>query len=198
MLNYFCLQIKAVNGEIADLRAVIECIKDYDLESEYSPQAIETKIAKLQKQKDELIQKRLAPCHKVKQPRKKKNKRTAKFQAQQFKSKRQRTSISASPPHPKPNPTPGYVSPSYLPHENSRHPWKRQRPEISAAAPHPIPPLSYLPLSYLPYENIRHPRQFGIAANDVGISTGTRYHCDGLEHLERVVPSIHPRRRTWM
>nr|XP_028948640.1 uncharacterized protein LOC103453978 isoform X2 [Malus domestica] len=191
-------EIKVVDEEIADLRAVIECIKDYDLESEYSPRAIETKIVKLQKQKDELIHKRLAPCHKVKQPRKKKNKRTAKFQAQQLKSKRQRASISASPPYPIPNPTPGYVSPSYLPYENSGHPWKRQRAEISSAAPHPVPPLSYLPLSYLPYENIRHPRQFGMAANDVGISTGTRYHCDELEHLERVVPSIHPRRRTWM
>ncbi|TQD94073.1 hypothetical protein C1H46_020268 [Malus baccata] len=191
-------EIKVVDEEIADLRAVIECIKDYDLESEYSPRAIETKIVKLQKQKDELIHKRLAPCHKVKQPRKKKNKRTAKFQAQQLKSKRQRASISASPPCPIPNPTPGYVSPSYLPYENSGRPWKRQRAEISAAAPHPVPPLSYLPLSYLPYENIRHPRQFGMAANDVGISTGTRYHCDELQHLERVVPSIHPRRRTWM
>ncbi|KAM1738040.1 hypothetical protein ACFX11_013903 [Malus domestica] len=191
-------EIKVVDEEIADLRAVIECIKDYNLESEYSPRAIETKIAQLQKQKDELIHKRLAPCHKVKQPRKKKNKRTAKFQAQQLKSKRQRASISASPPYPIPNPTPGYVSPSYLPYENSGHPWKRHRAEISAAAPHPVPPLSYLPLSYLPYENIRHPRQFGMAANDVGISTGTRYHCDELEHLERVIPSIHPRRRTWM
>ncbi|CAN6586997.1 unnamed protein product [Malus baccata var. baccata] len=191
-------EIKVVDEEIADLRAVIECVKDYNLESEYSPRAIVTKIAQLQKQKDELIHKRLAPCHKVKQPRKKKNKRTAKFQAQQLKSKRQRASISASPPCPIPNPTPGYVSPSYLPYENSGRPWKRQRAEISAAAPHPVPPLSYLPLSYLPYENIRHPRQFGMAANDVGISTGTRYHRDELQHLERVVPSIHPRRRSWM
>ncbi|XP_050384134.1 uncharacterized protein LOC126800765 [Argentina anserina] len=39
---------KAVNGKIADLRAVIQCIKDYNLESEYSSKTVGMQIVRLE------------------------------------------------------------------------------------------------------------------------------------------------------
>lgn len=38
---------KAVNGKIADLRAVIQCIKDYNLESDYPSKTVKMQIVQL-------------------------------------------------------------------------------------------------------------------------------------------------------
>ncbi|XP_062018997.1 FRIGIDA-like protein 4a [Rosa rugosa] len=43
---------KALNGKIADLRAAIQCIKDYDLESEYPSKTVELQIVQLEMLKE--------------------------------------------------------------------------------------------------------------------------------------------------
>ncbi|TQE04286.1 hypothetical protein C1H46_010071 [Malus baccata] len=152
-------KIKFADYYMADLRAVFQCIKDYNLESEYPPSVIETKLAKMQNHKDKLKHtenwRSLAPCHKVEQKQKGGRKRSAKFQAQQLKFKRQRAAVSALAPHPIPNPTPGYAlpNPSYVMSQNGGHPW-----------------------------------QFGMAGSNVDISKGICYHCNGLGHWKRNCP----------
>ncbi|XP_068341144.1 FRIGIDA-like protein 5 [Pyrus communis] len=152
-------KIKIAGDYMADLRAVIQCIKDYNLESAYPPSVIETKLAKLQNLKDKFKHtenwRSLAPCHKVEQKQKGGRKRSAKVQAQQLKFKRQRAAVSAPAPHPIPNPTPGYAPPN---------------------------------LSYVMSENGGHPWQFGMAGCNVDISKGICYHCNGLGHWKRNCP----------
>ncbi|PRQ49641.1 hypothetical protein RchiOBHm_Chr2g0124181 [Rosa chinensis] len=43
---------KALNGKIADLRAAIQCIKNYDLESEYPSKTVELQIIQLEMLKE--------------------------------------------------------------------------------------------------------------------------------------------------
>lgn len=45
-LHYWCMQKKAIDREEAALRAVMECIKDCNLESEYRIIILSSKIAK--------------------------------------------------------------------------------------------------------------------------------------------------------
>lgn len=105
---------------------MIQCIKDYNLESEYPSRDIEVEITKLQKLKENYKR-----CHasKVEQQEKKGKKRSfdasaPKFQPQHPKSKCKLTTVAAATPYALPTPTSGYPqsSSSSLPYENNGHP----------------------------------------------------------------------------
>lgn len=105
---------------------MIQCIKDYNLESEHPSRDIEVEITKLQKLKENYKR-----CHapKVEQQQKKGKKRSfdafaPKFQPQHPKGKCKLTTVAAATPYALPTPTFGYPQPSSssLPYENNGRP----------------------------------------------------------------------------
>lgn len=105
---------------------MIQCIKDYNLESEYPSRDIEVNITKRQKLKESYRH-----CHasNAEQAQKKGKKRSCnsfapKFQPQQPKSKCKLTTVAAAIPSSLPTPTSGnpQSSSSSVPYENNGHP----------------------------------------------------------------------------
>ncbi|CAL8167865.1 unnamed protein product [Prunus armeniaca] len=117
---------KIADNQMVDLLDVIQCIKDYNLESEYPSRDIEVEITKLQKLKENYKR-----CHasKVEQQQKKGKKHSfdafaPKFQPQHPKSNCKLTTVAAATPYALPTPTSGYPqsSSSSLPYENNGRP----------------------------------------------------------------------------
>lgn len=178
----FFSQDNITDLHIADLRVVIQCIKDYNLESECPPEYIESQIAMLELFKErrrlalkveqqaqlqvlkasnvELQEQQVQKDSKVKQQQKQGNKRSTRFDHQQHqrKNKFQRTSILADRPCELPPDCPEYPNPSSSSwtHENYKY-----HGHYGTAAN-----------NYEIHANYEHPVQFGIPANGTNYGYG--------------------------
>ncbi|BFG37067.1 hypothetical protein CerSpe_233410 [Prunus speciosa] len=167
-------KVKVLDNEIADLRAVIQCIKDCNLDSVYPAGKIELQIAMVEKIKED--QRRSVTSLACKVGRQEENKslvceveqheqskffaiRTEQQEANKFEQEKQ---------------TNWNKRRGAQPHQQQQHPNKFQRTWGSAARPYRMPTSSpdyqHRSVPSWQHENYRHPGQFGTAAaNEYGI-----------------------------
>ncbi|PRQ42009.1 hypothetical protein RchiOBHm_Chr3g0452981 [Rosa chinensis] len=110
-------KVKVVDQHITDLRAVINLIKDYNLESEYPSSNVEMEITQLEKVKEKW---RIVQSGNVDKEQKRGTKRRSstpptKLEPQQQPNKSHRTAVISPRPHPLQLYTPVYLQPNASP-----------------------------------------------------------------------------------
>ncbi|KAK9919673.1 hypothetical protein M0R45_028258 [Rubus argutus] len=110
-------KVKVVDQHITDLRAVINLIKDCNLESEYPSSNIEIEITQLERVKENW---RIVQSENLDKEQKRGTKRSSstpptKFEPRQQPNKSQRTAVAAPRPHPLQIHTPVYLQSNFSP-----------------------------------------------------------------------------------
>ncbi|CAL8166553.1 unnamed protein product [Prunus armeniaca] len=167
-------KVKVLDNEIADLRDVIQCIKDCNLESVYPSGKIELQIAMVEKIKEGQRRSAISLACKVGQQEENKSLVCEVEQHEQSKFIAIKTEQQEANKFEQQKQTNWNKRRGAQPHQQQQHPNKFQRTGGSAARlyrmPTSCPDYQHRSVPSWQHENYRHPGRFGMAAaNEYGI-----------------------------
>ncbi|BBH06655.1 Frigida-like protein [Prunus dulcis] len=186
-------KVKVLDNEIADLRAVIQCIKDCNLESVYQSGKIELQIAMVEKIKEGQRHSVTSLACKVGRQEENKSLVCEVEQHEQSRFIAIRTEQQEANKFEQQKQTNWNKRRGTQPHQQQQHPNKFQRTGRSAARlyrmPTSCPGYQHRSVPSWQHENYRHPGQFGMYANDY--NTGAMPN-SGIHRLHHFTPSPPP------
>ncbi|XP_008246561.1 PREDICTED: uncharacterized protein LOC103344716 isoform X2 [Prunus mume] len=167
-------KVKVLDNEIADLRAVIQCIRDCNLESVYPSGKIELQIAMVEKIKEGQRRSAISLACKVGRQEENKSLVCEVEQHEQSKVIAIKTEQQEANKFEQQKQTNWNKRRGAQPHQQQQHPNKFQRMGGSAARlyrmPTSCPDYQHRSVPSWQHENYRHPGRFGMAAaNEYGI-----------------------------